>query len=69
MRNKIFGAIGVIWGGLIVLRWFMHDAGQTTVQSQAFRAGYGMGQHLAVVFGAIMFVSGLYYFFKKPKQA
>jgi LPXTG-motif cell wall-anchored protein len=38
------------------------------VQSQAFRDGYSVGQNLAVVFGALLVVVGLYYFFRKPKQ-
>ena len=69
MRNRIFGAIGVIWGGLILFRRFAYGASQTSAQSPAFRDGYGMGQNLAVVFGGLLLVVGLYYLFKKQKQA
>ena len=62
MRNKIFGAIGVLWGGGIVLNWFLSSP---SGGSEAYQAG----QSGAVVFGALMFAAGLYYFFKKPKQA
>jgi hypothetical protein len=68
MRNKIFGAIGVIWGSLILLHRLLGGASQTSVQSQAFRDGYSVGQNLSVVFGALLVVVGLYYFFRKPKQ-
>ena len=62
MRNKIFGAIGVIWGGAILFNWLTADAptGSTAYQG---------GQTAAVVFGGVLFLAGLYYFFKKPAQA
>ena len=57
MRNKIFGGIGVVWGGLIVARWFLTGA-------EVNDGAYGSGQFGAVVFGAIMFACGIYYFRK-----
>lgn len=60
MRNRIFGAIGVLWGGLIVLRWLLADSAGGT--SSAYQAG----QNGAVLFGLLMFVIGIYYVFKKP---
>ena len=63
MRNKIFGGIGVIWGGAMVLNWLGSDA------PASGSAAYQGGQTGAAVFGALMLVAGLYYFFKKPKQA
>jgi len=62
MRNKIFGAIGIIWGGAILLNWLMSNA--STTGSAAYQGGHSA----AVVFGAVMFCAGLYYFFKKPRQ-
>jgi hypothetical protein len=59
MRNKIFGGIGILWGGAIVLRWLVSDT------SAAGNAAYQSGQSGAVLFGAIMLAAGLYYFFKE----
>jgi LPXTG-motif cell wall-anchored protein len=61
LRNKIFGGIGVLWGGGILVRWFMsgNAAGSDAYQS---------GQNTAVIFGAVMLLGGLYYFFKKPSD-
>ena len=63
MRNKIFGAIGILWGGAILLNWLTASA------PAAGSAAYQGGHTAAVVFGAVMFGAGLYYFFKKPAQA
>ena len=62
MRNKVYGIIGVLWGGAIVGRKLLTDTPATG--SSAYQAGQ-MG---AVVFGAILFLAGLYYLFKKPIQ-
>ena len=59
MRNKIFGGIGILWGGAIVLRWLVTDT------SAAGNAAYQTGQSGAVLFGVLMFAAGLYAFFKK----
>lgn len=63
MRNKIFGGIGVIWGGAIALNWLTSDA------PASGSAAYQGGQAGAAVFGVLMLIAGLYYFFKKSKQA
>ena len=60
MRNKIFGGIGVLCGGGIVLRRLLADAPVTG------NAAYQNGQAGAAVFGAVMLCAGLYYLFKKP---
>lgn len=60
MRNKIFGAIGVIWGGAILANGLF---GQTSQGSDAYQAG----QSGALVFGGVLLVAGIYYFFKKTK--
>ena len=45
MRNKIFGFIGILWGGGIIARWLIADS-QTTANS-----AYQSGQNMAVIFG------------------
>ena len=62
MRNKIFGGIGVIWGGLIIANRVVN--GGATGASEAYQSG----QNSAVIFGAVMFIVGLYYFLKKSPQ-
>ncbi len=59
MRDKIFGGIGILWGGGIILRWL-------TVGSQGGSSAYQAGQSGAVVFGLLLLAVGCYYFFKKP---
>ncbi|OOG52973.1 hypothetical protein [Rhodanobacter sp. C03] len=60
MRNKIFGGIGILWGGALLFRWF------TSGTSNGGSSAYQAGQSAAVIFGALMLVAGLYYFFRKP---
>jgi hypothetical protein len=60
MRNKIFGGIGILWGGAIVLRWLVTDT------TAAGNAAYQSGQSGAVLFGALLLGVGLYTFFKNP---
>ena len=60
MRGKIFGGIGILWGGALVFRWL--TSGLPSGGSSAYQAG----QTGAVVFGALMLVAGLYAFFRKP---
>jgi hypothetical protein len=59
MRNKISGAIGVVWGSLILYNGLTSHAEGS--------AAYQSGHAVALVFGAMLLVAGLYYFFKKPK--
>lgn len=59
VRNKIFGGIGILWGGAILVRWLM--AG-----TEAGNSAYQTGQNSAVIFGALLLAVGAYYFFKKP---
>lgn len=60
MRNRIFGAIGILWGGGIILRWFLTDSSSNSA--------YQTGQNGAVVFGLIMLAAGVYYVLKKPGE-
>ena len=57
MRNKIFGGIGMLWGGGILVRWFLVGSSGS--------GAYQSGQNTAVIFGALLFAVGAYYFFKK----
>jgi hypothetical protein len=59
MRNKIFGGIGVLWGGAILFRWI------TTSSPGAGSSAYQAGQSGAVIFGAVMLAVGMYYVFRK----
>jgi hypothetical protein len=61
MRNKIFGTIGIIWGGGIVLSWLFSPG--SSGGSEAYQAG----QSGAVIFGVIMLAAGICYVAKKPK--
>ena len=60
MRNKIFGGIGILWGGGVVLTRLLSDS------SSANPGAYQAGQSAAFWFGVVMLGAGLYYFFKKP---
>ena len=60
MRNKIFGGIGILGGGALLFR--LLTSGTSDVGSSAYQSG----QSAAVIFGALMLVAGLYYFFRKP---
>jgi hypothetical protein len=59
VRNKIFGVIGMVWGGLIV---FSRLLAGPAAGSEAYQAGSLAG----LVFGVCMFAAGLYAFLKKP---
>lgn len=57
MRDKIIGAIGVLWGGGMLMRWLMTGP-------PAGVGGYEGGQTAVAFLGAVMVVAGLYRFFK-----
>ena len=62
MRNKVFGFIVMVWGGVIVARFFLYPP-------QATNSAYQAGTVVGVVFGAILFGIGLHALLKKPKPA
>ena len=62
MRNRIFGAIGVLWGGAVLVRYLLRGTGQTS-------GAYATGQHVALAFAALLFIVGLYYLIKGGRKA
>jgi hypothetical protein len=61
MRNRIFGAIGVIWGGAILVFGFMKGDPEGN-------GAYAQGQGVGLLFGAALFAVGLYYLIKGKKS-
>jgi hypothetical protein len=58
MRNRILGAIGVVWGGLILL-------GRAVSDGPVDRpAAYAAGQMAGLIFAALLLVVGLFYLIK-----
>ena len=53
MRNKVFGGIGVVWGGGI-----MFSAAGRGLHTG--NSAYQSGERLAVLFGMVMFAVGLF---------
>lgn len=62
MRNRIFGAIGVIWGGGLLVS-FLVRGGQLEGGGS-----YAAGQMTALVFGGLLLIVGLYYLMKGSKK-
>ena len=60
MRNRIFGAIGIIWGGGILISMFLRGVPQG-------RGAYAAGSYGGLVLGALLLIAGLYAFFKPGK--
>jgi hypothetical protein len=60
MRNKIFGAVGVLWGGAILVSAFLRASPEGS-------SAYAAGQMTGVVFGALLFVVGGYYLLRGAK--
>lgn len=62
MRNRIFGAIGVIWGGGLLV--------SSLVRGDQLEGGgsYAAGQMTALVFGGLLLIVGLYYLMKGSKK-
>ena len=57
MRNRIFGAIGVIWGGLMLVSAFLRGGPQGS-------GSYAAGQTAALVFAVLLVLVGAYYLTK-----
>lgn len=61
MRNRIFGAIGVLWGGAILAFRFFGRHPETS-------GAYALGQTAAILLGGLLFVVGLYYLVKGSRS-
>jgi hypothetical protein len=57
MRNRIFGAIGVVWGGLILVSAIMRGGPRGS-------DAYAAGQTGALVFAVLLVIVGGYYLLK-----
>jgi hypothetical protein len=57
MRNRIFGGIGVVWGGWILIAAMINGLPQG-------QGAYVQGQWIGLGFGVLMFGAGLYYLIK-----
>jgi hypothetical protein len=62
MCTRIFGWIGIVWGGAIVVTKLL-DTGSGAGGGGASAAG----QSAALVLGFLLLVVGAYYAFRKPK--
>jgi hypothetical protein len=61
MKTRIAGFLGILWGGSVIVRWYLGripDSGGVGIEG---------GYHGAIVFGVLLFVGGVYYLFKKPE--
>lgn len=56
MRNKIFGGIGILWGGAILVRGLLVGTSGS--------GSYQSGQWVGFAIGALFLIAGLYTFFK-----
>lgn len=61
MRNRIFGLVGVLWGGAVLVSPFVRGLPQGS-------AAYAKGQAAGFVFGAILAIVGAYYLFRGTKE-
>ena len=64
MKNKILGWIGVIWGGLLLLKFVVSLLSGERIGGGA----YGAGQITGVIFGGLLFLAGLLALRKKPAE-
>jgi len=53
-RKRIFGTIGVVWGGAVVLSGFFRERAVDN-------AAYAAGQSVGFILGGLFFAVGLYY--------
>jgi hypothetical protein len=63
MSNRFIGAIGVLWGGGLLL--FKLLSGGQTQANGAYAAGQGMGW----IFGLALFLVGIYYLVRSPQKS
>jgi hypothetical protein len=61
MRNRIFGAIGVVWGGLMLVSAFLRGGPQGS-------GAYAAGQTAGLVFAVLLVLVGAYYLIGRGQQ-
>lgn len=61
MRNRIFGGIGVLWGGAILLSGLVPKTAEVS-------ASYSSGQSVGYVVGSVMLAVGGYYLVSGRKK-
>jgi hypothetical protein len=59
-RNKIFGLIGVLWGGAILISRVFGSP------RPAVDGAYAAGQAVGLAFGILLLIVGAYFLAKKP---
>lgn len=57
MRNRVLGAVGVIWGGAMLVYGLVQGGPEGS-------GAYAQGQGAGLVLGGLMFAVGLYYLFR-----
>jgi hypothetical protein len=62
MRNRILGAIGVLWGGFILV-------GRVAADRPVEPGAYAAGQTAGLVFAVLLLVVGLFYLIKGGRPA
>jgi hypothetical protein len=61
MRNRIFGAIGVVWGGLMLVSAYLRGGPQGS-------GSYAAGQTGALVFAVLLVLVGGFYLMKGGRK-
>jgi hypothetical protein len=62
MRDRFIGAIGVLWGGFLLVRAYLQYA-------RGVVAPASIAQILSLVFAVLFVLGGLYYLFKPRVKA
>jgi hypothetical protein len=61
MRNRILGAIGVLWGGAVLVSGFLKQGAEG-------EGAYAAGQMGGLFLGGLLFCVGMYFLVKGPKK-
>jgi len=62
MRNRIFGAIGVVWGVAVLISAFLRGGPEGS-------GAYAAGNTAGIVLGALLFIVGGYYLIRGSKKS
>ncbi|CAH0535113.1 hypothetical protein VST7929_02774 [Vibrio stylophorae] len=62
MKNKVLGAIAMIWGALILMNFFTHLHEMTS-------GAYSTGKMAGVIFGCLLLAAGIHTFFFRKAAA